>query len=202
MLYLWIYGINPFISNQTVAAKILRKHLWGIFFMWFLFLPCFLLLCNFWEQNNTSVDMFQNSEQVSYQGSSCALQTQSCILVFRPRLTQWFYEPLLCISCHESALLLFIISVTVRKLDEVTSSDLLILSFSIGHDKQMKISSPESLQKSGGREMLCKVMYCMVALARGLFVCLPFGDILGRIFSWYSWKQVFMEWEQVKWSRK
>lgn len=59
----------------------------------------------------------------------------------------------------------------------------------------MKISAPESLHKARGREMLCKVMICMVALARGLIVCLSFsgGGVLGRLCSQYLWEQVFME---------
>lgn len=119
------YGIKPSISNQTVAAKILRKCLWGNFlrlldFLYvvsFLFLPCSLLLCDFGEQDNTSVDMFQTSEQVSSQGSSCLSTHSSAFMSSDLSLHDNCMSLLLCISCHESALLLFIISVTVRKLD-------------------------------------------------------------------------------------
>ena len=42
--------------------------------------------------------------------------------------------------------------------------------------------------------MLCKVMMCTVALARGLIVCLPLGGgVLGRICSQYPWEQLFMQ---------
>lgn len=101
-----------------VTAKILRKLLWGFFFplLHFLYVVTFLFLPFSFVTSESKI-CFKPVNRFCLRASPVFSTHSSAFLSSGLGLHSHCMGLLLCISCHESALVLFIISVTVRKLD-------------------------------------------------------------------------------------